>query len=216
MASSSDSEQQRDSYRQHLFDNIIVKRTRLRTRNGETREWSLVAKRNIPSGMFIGFYTGQFMGGLPNDKPSLYALDLGRGQPAILPFPDEDHVSALERDRHPLACANEPAEGLHANAHMEPVDFAAREVEGVGTIYNHEIAHFFRGLACFACADIQPGEQITWHYGAAYESNRQLMDYVAGFPCKKVIDGVPYVDTEPAVLGAVSYTHLTLPTICSV
>ena len=45
---------QRDSYRQHLYNAVLVKRTRLQLRNEERRMWSLVAKRDIRVGEFIG------------------------------------------------------------------------------------------------------------------------------------------------------------------
>ena len=196
MASSS----QRDEYQQHLYEHVIVKRTRLATSCGERREWSLVSKRHIPVGAFIGFYTGSFVGSLATDQPSLYALELGPRQPTILPFPDEACVCPHEREAHPLACANEPAESRHANAHLEVADFSRQEVERVETLHNHELARFFRGLAMYACADIRVGEQITWHYGASYEPNRRRMGYSAGRPCKRVIERVPFVEPNSAAV----------------
>ena len=173
----------RDEYKQHLFYNVLVKRTRLRTRNGETREWSLVAKRDIQAGLFLGFYTGSFVNLAP-DSESLYAAEMGRRQPAILPFLDEEHISPQERDKHPFASANESSPGEHSNMRMAIQDFSNREVDRVDSIDNNGMVHFYRGLACFACADIHAGEQLTWHYGNTYQPNRVLKDYVVGFPCK--------------------------------
>jgi len=185
----------RDEYRQHIFDHILVKRTRLRTRNAEKREWSLVAKTDIPIGTFIAFFTGS-MSTLASSAQSLYAVDMGPGQPTIVPFPDEDHITPQERDRNPLACSNEPAEGQHANMHLMPQDFARSEISGIETLYNNDIAHYFRGLAAFACRDIEAGEQLTWHYGSSYEPNRLLMNYAAGFPCKRILEDEPFVQND--------------------
>ena len=184
-----------DGYRQHIYNTVIVKRTRLRVRNREVKEWSLVAKRDIPAGSFIGFYTGACD---RNTCPpsSLYALDMGPSQPCIVPFADEDHITSQQRDRHPLACMNEPSEGSHANCHMAVQDFANHEVEGVESIAHHETAVYFRGLACFACIDIASGEPLTWHYGPAYEPHRQAIGYVVGFPCKRVLDDEVFIQQD--------------------
>ena len=195
MASSSAEPPERDSYRQHLYETLLVKRTRLVTRNGETREWSLIAKRPLPIGSFVGFYTGDYMA---SNAESLYAVDLGPGQPTIFPFSDEQKIRSTERDRHPLASANEPPDGQHANMHMEPQDFATEEVEGATSHYNHDIAKFFRGLACFTCTDVAAGEQLTWHYGPSYEPHRVRQGYTAGLPCKRVLDGTPFLLKDSA------------------
>lgn len=195
-----------DEYRKHVFKYVIVKRTRLRTRNGEKREWSLVAKTDIPLGKFIAFYTGPMSTTSPLAE-SRYAVDMGPGQPTIVPFPDENDITSQQRDRNPLACSNEPAEGHRANMHLIPQDFTKEEVDSVRNVYNHEIAKYFRGLAAFACRDIQAGEQLTWHYGPRYEPIRRLMGYVAGLPCQLVEQDRPFLkDNSASVfesLGAV-------------
>ena len=187
--------EQRDEYRRYLYGTVLVKRTRLRARNVESREWSLVAKRNIPSGAFIGFYTGSMD---RNDCPpeSFYALYMGASQPCIIPFQTEDRITPFERDRHPLANMNEPLQETHANCHFSVQDFSHAEVEGVESIQNHGNALFFRGLACFACCDIREGHQLTWHYGNAYEGNRIIKGYTAGFRCRKVIDDEVFIQNN--------------------
>lgn len=40
-------------YRQFLLDTVLVKRTRLRSRNQETRQWSLISKRDLEAGSEI-------------------------------------------------------------------------------------------------------------------------------------------------------------------
>ena len=149
--------------------------------------WSLVSKRHISAGSFVGFYTGA-MDRLDCPTGSLYSLDVGVGQPCIVPFADEDHISPFERDRHALASMNEPGEGEFANCHLAVQDFGHAEIEGVESIAHHDTAQFFRGMACFACVDIHSGEQLTWPYGSGYEAIRQQQDYVPGRPCRRVLN----------------------------
>ena len=137
---------QGDSYRRHLLETVLVKRTRVRVRNEERRMWSLVSKRHISAGSFVGFYTGA-MDRLDCPTGSLYSLDVGVGQPCIVPFADEDHISPFERDRHALASMNEPGEGEFANCHLAVQDFGHAEIEGVESIAHHDTAQFFRGMA---------------------------------------------------------------------
>lgn len=181
-----------DEYRQHLYDRVLVKRTRLLAKNKTVREWSLIAKRDIPSGSFVGFYTGS-MDRTDCPHGSFYALDMGVSQSCIIPFPDEDHISPFERQRHPLACMNEPVEKTHANCYMTIQDFTHAEIDNVESIQHHANARFFRGLACFACCRIREGEQLTWDYGKHYQNNRVLKGYEAGLQCKKVLDAEVFI-----------------------
>ena len=146
--------------------------------------WSLVARRDISAGSFVGFYTGA-MDTLDCSTGSIYALDVGAGQPCIIPFADEENISTSERLWHALASMNEPGEEQFANCHLAVQDFSHTEIEGVA---QHQTAQFFRGMACFACIDIASGEDLTWPYGSAYESIRQQQDYVAGRPCRRVLN----------------------------
>jgi hypothetical protein len=193
-ASSSD-QPQRDAYRQHLYNTVLVKRSRVRVRNQETRMWSLVAKRGIPAGAFIGFYTGS-MASRTCPPGSHYALHVGPSQPCIVPFPDENHISPQERDTHPLASMNEPSQGEYANCHMAVQDFNASEIQDVTVIQHHETARYFRGMACFACQDIPGGEALTWNYGPAYEPIRQQMGYTAGQPCRRVLENEIFIKPD--------------------
>ena len=189
------SDQRRDAYRTHLYNTILVKRTRIRVRNTETRMWSLVAKRDIEKGTFIGFYTGS-MASRTCPPDSHYSLHVGRSQPCIVPFINEDHITSAERDIHPLASMNEPSEGEFANCHMAVQDFNASEVADVKTIHNSEFARYFRGMACFSCHDINAGDALTWNYGPSYEPIRQLMGYVAGQPCRRVLDNEVFIKAD--------------------
>ena len=149
----------------NIHETVAVSRTVLRTRNEETREWALVAKRDLPAGSFVACYSG-FMGRVSIKKQSLYAVDMGHSQPTIIPFASEDCcISSRERARHPLCSANEPALLEHANMHLEPHDFAHREVEDVGRVYKHRLANFCRELAAFTCTDVKAGKHLTWHCG---------------------------------------------------
>ena len=194
-----------DAYRRHLLETVLVKRTRVRVRNEERRMWSLVARpgRVIRAGSFVGFYTGA-MNTLECPPDSLYALDVGVGQPCIVPFADEEHISPFERDRHALASMNEPGEGEFANCHLAVQDFSHGEIEGVESIAHHDTAQFFRGMACFACIDIQSGEQLTWPYGSGYEAIRQQQGYVAGRPCQRVLNDEIFIKpNSQSVLDAI-------------
>ena len=196
------SEANRDAYRQHVYQAVLVKRTKLVVRNQETRMWGVIAKRDIRAGEFIGIYTGSYAS-LTCESDSRYAVDVGPCQPCILPFPDEQNITPLERDTHPLACMNEPSVGAYANTHMALQDFAREEVEGVQSIPNHDQAQFFRCMACFACEDIARGEALTWNYGPSYEPIRTLLGYAAGQPCRRVLaDEVFVAPNSQAVLDA--------------
>jgi hypothetical protein len=190
----------RDRYRQHLFNSVLVKRTRLRVRNREVKEWSLVSKRGIQAGEFLGFYTGVTSSNTcpPN---SLYALDMGPGQPCIVPYADENAIAPQARDTHPFACMNEPSQGEYANCHMVVQDFTNAEIENVASIHHNERASFFRGMACFACVDLPSGTPLTWWYGNSYEPHRQTIGYVAGHACKRVLEDDVFVqDNSRSVL----------------
>ena len=177
---------QRDSYRQYLYNTVLVKRTRLQVRNEERRMWSLVAKRDIRVGEFIGIYTGSYAS-RTCPAGSHYALDMGASQPCIVPFANEAQITPSERETHPLACMNEPSADEVANCHMAIQDFTQAEIANVESILHHEQSRFFRCLCCFACEDIQSGEALTWNYGPAYAPIRKLIGYAAGSPCRRVL-----------------------------
>lgn len=193
-ASSSD-QPHRDAYRQHLYNTVLVKRTRLRVRNQETRMWSLVLKRDVSAGEFIGFYTGN-MSSRTCPPGSHYALHVGQSQPCIVPFQTENHISPQERDAHPLASMNEPVKDEYANCHMAVQDFSHSEIQGVTVIQHHETARYFRGMACFACKDIPAGEALTWNYGPSYEPIRQQMGYTAGQLCRRVLENEIFIKPD--------------------
>lgn len=194
----------RDEYSEHVFRHVIVKRTLIRARNKETREWALFSKKFIRAGTFLGFYTGEFVKDVNTD--SFYAAEMGRGLPSILPFTDERKITSAERSKHPFASANEPSAGEHANMHLEIQDFSSEEVDharevGVG---KSKKVFFYRGLAFFACVDIERNQQLTWQYGDAYTPNRRLKRYEAGFPCKKVLDKESFIqEASRSVLDAI-------------
>lgn len=194
--------QQQDAYRQYLYDTVLVKRTRLKVRNRETKMWGLVAKRDIQPGAFIGIFTGDYSNTTCPSR-SHYAFDVGPSQPCIVPFADEDHITSNERDTHPMACMNEPSVGEFANCHMNIQDFTHGEIENVASIPNHEHAQFFRCMCCFACENIRSGDALTWYYGSAYEQIREMLGYVAGRHCRRVIADEPFVrPNSQAVLAA--------------
>lgn len=168
-----------------------IKRDSVFKRNMHIVEWSLVATRDIPIGTFLGFYSGEFDLSIRN---SLYAAKLDNFH--IYPFPDEDNISEEQRSQRPFANMNEPNIHEFANCCMIVQDFAHTEIENVSYIPNFEAARFFRGLACFSCAEIKSGESLTWHYGPSYESHRQQQHYVAGRQCKKIIDKEVFIPSN--------------------
>jgi hypothetical protein len=194
-ASSSDHPHEKDAYRQYLYRTVLVKRTRVKVRNQETRMFSLISKRDLTRGEFIGFFTGS-MSSRTCPPGSHYAVFMGPSQPCISPFQDENHISPQDRDTHPLASMNEPSEGEFANCHMAVQDFSHSEIENLTAIQHHESARYFRGLACFACQDIPAGQALTWVYGPAYEPIRQLMQYAAGKTCRSVLDGEIFIKPD--------------------
>ena len=193
---------QRDSYRQYLYNTVLVKRTRLQVRNEEKRMWSLLAKRDIRAGEFIGIYTGSYA--TRTCPPgSHYALDMGASQPCIVPFGNEALITASERDTHPLACMNEPSEGEHANCHMAIQDLTRAEIANVESIQHHEQSRFFRCMCCFACEDVRSGDALTWNYGPSYAPIRELIGYAAGNPCHRVLADEVFIKPDSrAVLEA--------------
>eukprot|EP00966_Prymnesium_polylepis_P176432 4083931-Prymnesium_polylepis.1 len=136
---------------------------------------------------------------------------MGRGQPCIVPYPDESHITPQERDRHPAACMNEPSEGQHANCHMAIQDFTHGEIENVAAIQHNEKAAYFRGLACFTCVDIPSGEPLTWWYGNSYEPHRQTTGYVAGYACRRVLDDEIFIQDDSR---SVLQTLRRVPSYC--
>jgi hypothetical protein len=191
-----------DAYEKYIHNIAVVKRMRLQMKNQTVLSWSLVAKKNISCGSFLGFYTGS-MEMTMRDRESHYALEVGYKQPCIYPFEDETNITSKVRNKHPLASMNEPNKGTHANSHMVIQDFDVAEIADVTNVYNYTHARFFRGLACFACCDIKKGDALTWHYGSKYQPIREGVGYEVGSPCKKVIDEEPFVrENSKTVLDA--------------
>ena len=79
---------QRDSYRQYVYNTVLVKRTRLQVRNEEKRMWRLLAKRDIRAGEFIGMYTGSL------NPFHTHSWKIGQQQKK----PDQDQVTKFYLD----------------------------------------------------------------------------------------------------------------------
>lgn len=188
---------QSDTYRKYIYKTVLIRRTLLRVKNEEKRMWGLVAKRDIQAGEFIGIYTGSYDTSIcPQD--SHYSLDMGSSQPCILPFADESNITTPEREKHPLACINEPSAGTHANCHMAIQDFSHDEIENLEAIPDHHRVNFFRCMCCFACEHIRSGAYLTWNYGPAYQPIRVLVGYAAGFSCRQVLDNEVFIKKDSA------------------
>lgn len=183
-----------------------VKQETMVRRNMHIVEWSLVATRHIPTGTFLGFYSGEFS---DHSKRSVYAARLGNFH--IYPFPDEDNITQEQRVNRPFANMNEPNLHEFANCCMVVQDFSHGEVENVSQIPNHETARFFRGLACFTCSDVQQGDSLTWYYGPSYDAHREQRGYVAGKQCRNLIDKVEFI---PSASQAVLEVTTQVPHTC--
>ena len=179
-----------------------VSQTTLYKRNIEVTEYKLVATQNIPFGTFLGFYTGNFSKTLRTSK---YAAKLSHMH--IYPFVNEEAITFRERELRPLANMNEPSAGNDANCCMLVQDFSHNEIEFESEEQAQELqkARFFRGLACFTCANVKSGEELTWYYGSSYEPNRELEGYKAGSPCQKLMKKEAFIlDNSESVLRVMS------------
>ena len=83
----------------------------------------------------------------------------------------------VDYKRHPLALMNEPAKDSMANVVMQQVmiDAGAMEASGPSSAQASLEPYFF--LCAFAARDINPGEELTLHYGQGYRARR---DYEVG------------------------------------
>jgi hypothetical protein len=183
-----------------LMDSLFrVAQTSFSKRNVEVTEYSLVATRDIPVGTFIGFYTGEFS---QDERSSMYAAKLNHMH--IYPFANEETITIGERESRPLANMNEPSKGTYANCCMIVQDFKHDEIIFANDLQGQEVsrARFFRGLACFTCARVKGGEELTWYYGKSYESNRASQGYEAGRPCNMLIENTAFIpDDSQGVLS---------------
>ena len=156
-------------------------------RNAERVEWYLVALVDLSVGTFLGFYTGDFS---LVQKTSLYAAQVDRT--FIYPFPDEDTITREQREARPFANMNEPVKGSHANCCMIVQDFDETEVvDG-----DCEEARFYRGLACYTCADVKAGDELTWYYGKSYDAARGKQGYEAGNNCKRLLNKQVFIPSR--------------------
>lgn len=168
----------------HESPNYYIKRIKLRLKNLEGRQWSLLAKRNLPPGTVLGFYTGTLK---YSTHKSLYALEL-YDDFSIFPFQDEDNIAYHERSARPFSNMNEPIENTTANCRMVMIDFKRSEVRNVKSIHNYKQALFFRGVVCVTCRSVSMHDELTWHYGRTYESHRKTEGYKVGKPCVYTLD----------------------------
>ena len=180
--------------RNGLYD---ISSTTLVKKNEETQQWTLKAVIDIPTSVFLGFYTGEYS---TDTRESLYSAQVNHI--FIYPFPDEDNITEEQRKHRPFANMNEPVYGEYANCCMIVQDFKHDEIDGL--VEGDEKALFFRGLACFTCADVKEGDALTWYYGKTYEPNRQQQGYKSGQPCELLTEGAAFI--PPNSSGVLSLT----------
>ena len=104
------------------------------------------------------------------------------------------NITDEQRKNRPFANMNEPLAGENANCCMIVQDFKHDEIDGL--VEGDDKALFFRGLACFTCADVKTGDDLTWYYGKAYEENRQQQGYDAGKPCELLTQRVAFIPSN--------------------
>lgn len=166
-----------------------VATTKLQKRNLEKTEWSLRATQNIPTGTFLGFYTGEYT---TYSRKSMYAAQVLYNT-YIYPFPNEENITSEQRKAKPLANMNEPQKNTNANCCMIVQDFALNEVQQIPDHIVAKNPRFFRGLACFTCTDVKIGEELTWYYGKMYEQNRSEQGYEAGIECELLLNKTVFI-----------------------
>lgn len=175
---------------------------------GAHREHALFAKRDIPKGACIGFYSGtEYVHKTSlskNEKDKLeseeteYGIDVAPRH-RIIPFKNEKYITALERQSHPLAMMNEPRKGDSANVTMIVQDFLPSEIDMRNNQRNFEHALFLRGLAAFACSNISKHDELTWWYGTHYAPVRKRKGYDCGKECMKKCDSLRIRDNSIGV-----------------
>jgi len=93
---------------------------------------------------------------------------------------------------NPAAAANEPQKGHRSNAHIFPIQENVNE-------HNMSV----RGVALYACRDINQGEEITWNYGKGYQQIRDDLKYDAGRSCSA--QGVEFEDISKRIHEIVNF-----------
>lgn len=174
--------------------NYYLRRKRLKLRNVEGLQWSLVAKRDLESGTFLGMYDGAIRSS--RGEKSLYAAHI-IGDISVFPFDDESNITYAEREAHPFANMNEPLEGEKANCVVYAVDFPK---DKFGSAWQ---PNFYRGLVCMTCRPVKMHEELTWHYGKEYDVHRQQEGYKVGKTCKLHITDEDINKFQPVPRSAV-------------
>lgn len=175
--------------------NYYLRRKRLKLKNVEGLQWSLVAKRDLESGTFLGMYDGTFRRSSQREK-SLYAAHI-IGDISVFPFDDESRITYAEREVHPFASMNEPLEGEKANCVVYAVDFPK---DKFGSTWP---PNFYRGLVCMTCRPVKMHEELTWHYGKEYDVHRHQEGYKVGKPCRLQITDEDIGKFQPISRSAV-------------
>lgn len=174
--------------------NYYLRRKRLKLKNVEGLQWSLVAKRDLESGTFLGMYDGTFRSS--RGEKSLYAAHI-IGDVSVFPFDDESRITYAEREVHPFASMNEPLEGEKANCVVYAVDFPK---DKFGSTWP---PNFYRGLVCMTCRSVKMHEELTWYYGKEYDVHRQQEGYQVGKTCRLQITDEDIGKFQPVPRSAV-------------
>jgi hypothetical protein len=102
-----------------------------------------------------------------------------------------------------VKCGRPSRENTEANCCMILQDFSHEEIEfptdfNLQTVAN---ARFFRGLACFTCAQVKNVDELTWYYGVSYEPHRSSIGYKVGQPCRLLVENTAFIpDNSQGVL----------------
>lgn len=213
-----------DGYAAHLAATVAVREAWVRASDATPRlERGLFAVRDLAVGDFVGFYSGRFERRVDDGSQCEYAMGVGPPPgPTVHPFADEHNITEAEREAHPMASANEPPPGVHANIHAVLQDLAPSELVLVGDEDERAFhtARFARGVGVFAAEPIEGGSELFLHYGSSYQPIRDAKGYEVGEECRLVLEGVDFVEPNCqavlATLGRVPgrcvypvRTHLT-------
>lgn len=145
-------------------DGLYVSATALRRPDGRPHRFrGLFTSDSIPSGGFVGFYSGAwFAAGEPHPR-SAYAVSSDCG--VVVPI-----GRPIDGELHPMAIMNEPVSGESANVAVRVLtrvaDVAPRLPPG----------SCVEAVAFFAARDIERDEELKWFYGKSYGRSRYPKD----------------------------------------
>ena len=170
---------------------LIVKQTHLLKGKKRLPFMGLFTTEKIRKYDFIGIYTGEFYQEVDDEDDatdvsvptSPYAMNLS-GWTIVPP------ESKIEGELRPMAMINEPPKGATANVSIVEWVKAEDALPGIETM-NEKPAEVV--MAAFhACRDIEPHEELYFHYGNKYDRRHYgRRPYNVGDPCNLYRSHIP-------------------------